>query len=180
MCTILQKLLGCENCLSVFRITLNSINGLWVKLWFGNGELNQDKYSLTPISNNNEAWDASSEPGYLFCVGHRSCKSHLDSLAAVSPAEDITDPEVVQICCSVQGTCAVHPLSTSWQQPAHLLSDECYFQETLEENHYNSYRSEKFTEYGWYVGLKRNGKVKPGPKTAWGQKAVLFLPLHMS
>uniref|UniRef100_UPI00359022F8 fibroblast growth factor 1-like n=1 Tax=Myxine glutinosa TaxID=7769 RepID=UPI00359022F8 len=60
------------------------------------------------------------------------------------------------------------------------VSDECYFQETLEENHYSSYRSEKFTERGWYVGLKRNGKVKPGPKTAWGQKAVLFLPLHMS
>ncbi|XP_061902474.1 fibroblast growth factor 1-like [Entelurus aequoreus] len=54
------------------------------------------------------------------------------------------------------------------------INDECYFHETYEENHYNTYCSKK---YRWYVGLKRNGKPKPGPKALWGQKAILFLPL---
>ncbi|KAM8900460.1 fibroblast growth factor 1-like isoform 1-T2 [Spinachia spinachia] len=53
------------------------------------------------------------------------------------------------------------------------LNDECYFLEKYEENHHNTYRSQK---YKWYVGLKRNGQPKPGPDTNQGQKAVLFLP----
>lgn len=55
----------------------------------------------------------------------------------------------------------------------HTLTDECHFVETYEENHYNTYRSQKF---GWYVGLKKNGQPKPGRDTHLGQKAVLFLP----
>ncbi|KAJ0003947.1 hypothetical protein NQD34_010161 [Periophthalmus magnuspinnatus] len=53
------------------------------------------------------------------------------------------------------------------------LTDECHFIETYEENHYNTYRSQKF---GWYVGLKKNGQPKPGRDTHLGQKGVLFLP----
>ncbi|KAM4620713.1 putative fibroblast growth factor 1 [Polymixia lowei] len=53
------------------------------------------------------------------------------------------------------------------------LNDECYFLEKYEENHYNTYRSQK---YNWYVGLKRTGKPKAGPNTHQGQKAVYFLP----
>nr|XP_046267558.1 putative fibroblast growth factor 1 isoform X1 [Scatophagus argus] len=53
------------------------------------------------------------------------------------------------------------------------LNDECYFLEKYEENHYNTYRSQK---YNWYVGLKRNGKPKAGPDTHQGQKAIFFLP----
>ncbi|XP_041657525.1 putative fibroblast growth factor 1 isoform X2 [Cheilinus undulatus] len=53
------------------------------------------------------------------------------------------------------------------------LTDECYFLEKYEENHYNTYRSQK---YNWYVGLKRNGQAKAGPDTHQGQKAVFFLP----
>ncbi|KAM9847153.1 putative fibroblast growth factor 1 [Aulostomus maculatus] len=53
------------------------------------------------------------------------------------------------------------------------LNDECYFLEKYEENHYNTYRSQKFN---WYVGLKRNGQPKAGPDTRPGQKAVFFLP----
>ncbi|XP_076024884.1 putative fibroblast growth factor 1 isoform X2 [Genypterus blacodes] len=53
------------------------------------------------------------------------------------------------------------------------VNEECYFLEKYEENHYNTYRSQR---YGWYVGLKRNGKPKAGPKTHQGQKAVYFLP----
>ncbi|XP_053702350.1 putative fibroblast growth factor 1 isoform X2 [Synchiropus splendidus] len=53
------------------------------------------------------------------------------------------------------------------------LSDECHFLEKYEENHYNTYRSQK---YNWYVALKRNGQPKSGPDTGPGQKAVLFLP----
>lgn len=52
-------------------------------------------------------------------------------------------------------------------------NDECYFLEKYEENHYNTYRSQK---YGWYVALKRNGQPKAGPNTSRGQKAIFFLP----
>ncbi|XP_019952688.1 putative fibroblast growth factor 1 [Paralichthys olivaceus] len=53
------------------------------------------------------------------------------------------------------------------------MNDECYFLEKYEENHYNTYRSQK---YNWYVALKRNGQPKPGPDTHQGQKAIFFLP----
>ncbi|XP_069578490.1 putative fibroblast growth factor 1 isoform X1 [Brachyistius frenatus] len=53
------------------------------------------------------------------------------------------------------------------------LNDECYFLEKYEENHYNTYRSQK---YNWYVALKRSGQPKAGPDTHQGQKAIFFLP----
>uniref|UniRef100_A0A3Q3R481 Fibroblast growth factor n=1 Tax=Monopterus albus TaxID=43700 RepID=A0A3Q3R481_MONAL len=53
------------------------------------------------------------------------------------------------------------------------LNDECYFLEKYEENHYSTYRSQK---YNWYVALKRNGQPKAGPDTHQGQKAIFFLP----
>ncbi|XP_040005508.1 putative fibroblast growth factor 1 [Xiphias gladius] len=53
------------------------------------------------------------------------------------------------------------------------LNDECYFLEKYEENHYNTYCSQK---YNWYVALKRNGQPKAGPDTHQGQKAIFFLP----
>ncbi|XP_031725164.1 putative fibroblast growth factor 1 isoform X2 [Anarrhichthys ocellatus] len=53
------------------------------------------------------------------------------------------------------------------------LNDECYFLEMYEENHHNTYCSQK---YNWYVGLKRNGQPKAGPDTHQGQKAIFFLP----
>ncbi|XP_062309484.1 putative fibroblast growth factor 1 [Osmerus eperlanus] len=54
------------------------------------------------------------------------------------------------------------------------LKDECYFQETMEENHYNTYMSQKYSN--WYLALKKNGQPKAGPTTHLGQKAVYFLP----
>ncbi|KAK3925862.1 Fibroblast growth factor 1 [Frankliniella fusca] len=44
---------------------------------------------------------------------------------------------------------------------------------------YNTYLSRKFAHIGWYVGIKKNGKQKPGQKTAWGQKAIQFLPIRV-
>ncbi|CAL8265464.1 unnamed protein product [Merluccius merluccius] len=55
-----------------------------------------------------------------------------------------------------------------------VVNDECYFLETYEENHYNTYVSQGHP--GWYVGLKRSGEPKVGPKTQQHQKAVYFLP----
>ncbi|KAL0175606.1 hypothetical protein M9458_027936, partial [Cirrhinus mrigala] len=43
------------------------------------------------------------------------------------------------------------------------------------ENHYNTYQSQKHGE-NWYVGIKKNGKMKRGPRTHIGQKAIFFLP----
>ncbi|XP_030622449.1 putative fibroblast growth factor 1 [Chanos chanos] len=54
-------------------------------------------------------------------------------------------------------------------------SDECYFLEKIEENHYNTYQSQKYNE-NWYVGIKKNGRPKHGPRTHVGQKAIFFLP----
>ncbi|XP_018611929.1 putative fibroblast growth factor 1 isoform X2 [Scleropages formosus] len=56
------------------------------------------------------------------------------------------------------------------------LNDECYFFEKLEENHYNTYMSQKYRERSWYVGIKKNGRPKAGPRTHIGQKAIYFLP----
>ncbi|KAE8745160.1 hypothetical protein FOCC_FOCC008226 [Frankliniella occidentalis] len=44
---------------------------------------------------------------------------------------------------------------------------------------YNTYLSRKFAHVGWYVGLKKNGRQKAGQKTAWGQKAIQFLPIRV-
>ncbi|XP_053573137.1 fibroblast growth factor 1 [Bombina bombina] len=60
------------------------------------------------------------------------------------------------------------------------LSEECLFLETLEENHYNTYKSKKYAEQNWFVGLKKNGTCKKGSRTHYGQKAILFLPLPVS
>uniref|UniRef100_A0A4W4EIN8 Fibroblast growth factor n=1 Tax=Electrophorus electricus TaxID=8005 RepID=A0A4W4EIN8_ELEEL len=58
------------------------------------------------------------------------------------------------------------------------LNDECYFLERMEENHYNTYRSQKYKDLGdWYVGIKKSGQVKRGPRTHRGQNAVYFLPI---
>lgn len=59
------------------------------------------------------------------------------------------------------------------------MTDECYFLENLEENHYNTYLSRKHQDRRWYVALKKNGKTKLGPRTHIGQKAVFFLPRQL-
>nr|XP_015798934.2 putative fibroblast growth factor 1 isoform X2 [Nothobranchius furzeri] len=59
------------------------------------------------------------------------------------------------------------------------VTDECYFLEKLEENHYNTYQSQKYQDNQWYVALKKNGKPKLGPRTHIGQKAIFFLPRRM-
>uniref|UniRef100_A0A8D3BWJ0 Fibroblast growth factor n=1 Tax=Scophthalmus maximus TaxID=52904 RepID=A0A8D3BWJ0_SCOMX len=59
------------------------------------------------------------------------------------------------------------------------VSDESYFLEKLEENHYNTYRPQKYLERKWYVALKKSGKPKVGPRTHIGQKAVFFLPRQL-
>ncbi|KAI3351844.1 hypothetical protein L3Q82_020674 [Scortum barcoo] len=60
------------------------------------------------------------------------------------------------------------------------VTDECYFLEKLEENHYNTYLSQRHREKSWYVALKKNGKPKLGPRTHIGQKAIFFLPRQLS
>lgn len=61
-----------------------------------------------------------------------------------------------------------------------LLGEECLFLERIEENHYNTYVSKKHADKNWFVGLKKNGNSKLGPRTHYGQKAILFLPLPVS
>lgn len=68
-------------------------------------------------------------------------------------------------------------LSVFTSQPT--VSDESYFLEKLEENHYNTYRPQKYLERKWYVALKKSGKPKVGPRTHIGQKAVFFLPRQL-
>lgn len=59
-------------------------------------------------------------------------------------------------------------------QRSHL--EECtVFIESL-KGQYNMYLSRHYAHLGWYVGLKRSGKVKKGSKTGHNQKACKFLP----
>ncbi|XP_028271451.1 putative fibroblast growth factor 1 [Parambassis ranga] len=79
----------------------------------------------------------------------------------------------------IQGTEASRYLAMSdegrlYSSPT--VNDECYFLERLEENHYNTYQPQKYQDRKWYVGLKKNGKPKLGPRTHIGQKAVFFIP----
>ena len=41
---------------------------------------------------------------------------------------------------------------------------------------YNTYLSRKYSHLGWYLGIKKSGKFKKGPRTKYRQNAVLFLP----
>lgn len=41
---------------------------------------------------------------------------------------------------------------------------------------YNTYLSRKYAHLGWYLGIKKSGAFKKGPKTSYRQKAVQFLP----
>ncbi|XP_078509190.1 fibroblast growth factor 1 [Lissotriton helveticus] len=59
-------------------------------------------------------------------------------------------------------------------------SEECLFLERLEENNYNTYKSKMHADKDWFVAIKKNGKTKPGSRTHFGQKAILFLPLPVS
>ncbi|XP_029020356.1 putative fibroblast growth factor 1 [Betta splendens] len=82
----------------------------------------------------------------------------------------------------VQGTEAGRYLAMSdegtlYSSPS--VTDECYFLEKLEENHYNTYQPQKYQDRKWYVGLKKNGEPKLGPRTHIGQKAVFFLPRRL-
>ncbi|XP_029367823.1 putative fibroblast growth factor 1 [Echeneis naucrates] len=82
----------------------------------------------------------------------------------------------------IQGTEAGRYLAMSNEgrlYSSHTATEECYFLEKLEENHYNTYRPQKYEEENWYVGLKKNGKPKLGSRTHIGQKAVFFLPRRL-
>ncbi|KAM5171221.1 fibroblast growth factor 1 [Mantella aurantiaca] len=60
------------------------------------------------------------------------------------------------------------------------VNEECLFLETIEENNYNTYKSKKYSELNWFVGIKKNGTCKQGSRTHYGQNAILFLPLSVS
>ncbi|KAL3274074.1 hypothetical protein HHI36_015492 [Cryptolaemus montrouzieri] len=55
-------------------------------------------------------------------------------------------------------------------------NDATVFHETL-EGLYNAYKSVKYPE--WFIGIKKNGQSKPGPRTQYGQKAVRFMPRRL-
>ncbi|MGH0148421.1 UNVERIFIED_CONTAM: hypothetical protein FKN15_012704 [Acipenser sinensis] len=40
------------------------------------------------------------------------------------------------------------------------LTDERFFLEMLEENHYATYKARKYQDRNWYVGIKKNGSCK--------------------
>ncbi|XP_068441687.1 putative fibroblast growth factor 1 [Clinocottus analis] len=83
----------------------------------------------------------------------------------------------------IHGTEAGRYLAMSDEGRLHsspTVTDECYFLEKLEENHYNTYASQKYQDRNWYVALKKNGRPKPGPRTHIGQKAIFFLPRQLS
>ncbi|KAJ8348079.1 hypothetical protein SKAU_G00266680 [Synaphobranchus kaupii] len=56
------------------------------------------------------------------------------------------------------------------------VNDECHFHEKIEENHYNTYKSQRYGDLNWYLGIKNSGRPKKGPRTGIGQKHIYFLP----
>ncbi|XP_014611748.1 PREDICTED: fibroblast growth factor 13-like [Polistes canadensis] len=43
---------------------------------------------------------------------------------------------------------------------------------------YDAFRSRKYVHPGWWIGIKKNGRAKSGPRTVWGQKAIQFLAIR--
>lgn len=43
---------------------------------------------------------------------------------------------------------------------------------------YDAFRSRKYVNFGWWIGIKKNGRAKSGPRTVWGQKAIQFLAIR--
>lgn len=62
----------------------------------------------------------------------------------------------------------------SFFQNDRLAEDGIFYE--LYEGGYNMYMSKMNKEKGWYLGIKKSGAPKPGPRTARGQKAVQFMP----
>ncbi|KAL3274073.1 hypothetical protein HHI36_015491 [Cryptolaemus montrouzieri] len=56
-----------------------------------------------------------------------------------------------------------------------MKEENTVFIESLQGS-YNVYLSRKYAHLGWYIGIKKSGKFKSGPKTGYGQKAIQFLP----
>ncbi|XP_005795549.2 putative fibroblast growth factor 1 [Xiphophorus maculatus] len=82
----------------------------------------------------------------------------------------------------IRGTAAERYLAMSAEGRLYgssTVTEECYFVENLEENYYNTYKSQKYQDSSWYVGLKKNGRTKLGPRTHIGQKAIFFIPRQL-
>ncbi|CDQ84370.1 putative fibroblast growth factor 1 isoform X1 [Oncorhynchus mykiss] len=82
----------------------------------------------------------------------------------------------------IQGTEAGRYLAMSSEGKLYsssTVTDQCYFLEKIEVNHYNTYQAQKYQDRSWYVGLKKNGKPKLGSRTHIGQKAIFFLPRRL-
>ncbi|NP_001135376.1 fibroblast growth factor 1 [Salmo salar] len=82
----------------------------------------------------------------------------------------------------IQGTEAGRYLAMSSEGKLYsssIVTDQCYFLEKMEVNHYNTYQAQKYQDRSWYVGLKKNGKPKLGSRTHIGQKAIFFLPRRL-
>ncbi|XP_024239170.1 putative fibroblast growth factor 1 [Oncorhynchus tshawytscha] len=82
----------------------------------------------------------------------------------------------------IQGTEAGRYLAMSSEGKLYsssIVTDQCYFLERIEVNHYNTYQAQKYQDRSWYVGLKKNGKPKLGSRTHIGQKAIFFLPRRL-
>ncbi|XP_020326177.1 putative fibroblast growth factor 1 [Oncorhynchus kisutch] len=82
----------------------------------------------------------------------------------------------------IQGTEAGRYLAMSSEGKLYsssIVTDQCYFLEKIEVNHYNTYQAQKYQDGSWYVGLKKNGKPKLGSRTHIGQKAIFFLPRRL-
>ncbi|XP_014219393.1 fibroblast growth factor 1-like [Copidosoma floridanum] len=45
---------------------------------------------------------------------------------------------------------------------------------------YDSFRSHKYADDGWWLAIKNNGRHKSAPKTAWAQKATQFVIIRMA
>lgn len=55
------------------------------------------------------------------------------------------------------------------------LSPNTVFVEALVGS-YNCYLSRRWGHLGYYLAVRRCGRVRRGPRTAWGQRATQFLP----
>ncbi|OXU30062.1 hypothetical protein TSAR_017051 [Trichomalopsis sarcophagae] len=143
-------------------------------------------------------WDqASNNPMYcqslklkLFCRTGYFIGITPSGRARGFPAESTNDAHVRLIVCPVSsGIVRLQSAETghylAFNATGHLYGEKRVNKDNTEWEQwsigtYDAFRSHKYAEPGWWLGIKRNGRHKPGPKTAWGQKAVQFLAVRLA
>ena len=108
-------------------------------------------------------------------VGHTHTQHARIDAYAQSPSFFPSFVSFLSLACSLPRSIEFRSFNLTYVLKSQQSSsmDDCYFKEYHNTNGYSSFESKPHT--GWFLALTNDGRAKPGPKTASGQRAVEFL-----